>query len=1024
MNTQKRLTILTIDEINQIYSRPLFTTKERVQYFSLSQMENELLYTLRSIKSKIYFILQLGYFKSKHLFFRFDLCEVEEDIQYILKVHFNGAEFSDFGSIDKKTRLNQQQLILKRFNYRLCDSQSRLDLKEQARRAATVSGKPIFIFRELINYLTNKRIVIPGYSFMQEVVGNAITYEQQRLIMIIQNQLSETDKQHLKELLYNSSGLYEITRIKHEPKDFSMNEIKREIECGKDIHSFFQMANTILPQLKISNESIKYYASLVEYYSVYKLKRFDESLIYIYLLCFIFHRYQRMNDNLINSFIYKMRKYNDDILSFAKEQVYTYYTENQGDFKKVGEVLQVIVDKNIADNTAFKDIQERVFSILDRPKLTELANQILDNTKIDEKAFRWERIDTLALQFKRQIRPIFMMVDFVTTGTDNSLMNAITFLKEVFTKGKTLTKYDIEDIPQVFITNSNKRYLYTKDESHSKRLLIDRYEFLIYYSLRHHLQSGDIFCRDSIQYRSFEDDLIDEDKWEQKEALIKDLHLTTLQQPIEQHLKELENRLETRITEINKKIISGKNKYIQLKKHESHNSWTLPYTRVSDPVNHSFFDVLPQIDMRSILYFVHQQCNFLDNFEHILGRYAKQNTNYNILVPCLIAWGTNMGLYRMGEVSDIDFSKLATTSANFIRLETLKDANDCISNATSQLPIVRYYNIDDFIHSSSDGQRFETQIHTLQSRHSSKYFGMNKGITSYTMVANHIPIQARIIGANEHESHYVFDILYNNTTDIKPNIHSTDTHGTNEVNFAILDLFGYQFAPRYKDIHATISRNLYGFQHSNQYEELLIKPLRKINKELIIKEWDNIQRIMLSLALKTTTQNVIVRKLSSYARKNQTKRALWEYDNIIKSLYFLEYIDSLSLRQNVQKALNRGESYHKLRRSVSYANFGKLRFKTEQDQHIWNECSRLLTNCIIYYNASILSNLLTKSQDKGIKMNILKYISPVAWQHINFYGRYEFSKSPTVVNLDAIIKNINEVDILNRLAREDSLEKE
>ncbi|AIY72890.1 tn3 transposase DDE domain protein (plasmid) [Bacillus cereus] len=66
---------------------------------------------------------------------------------------------------------------------------------------------------------------------------------------------------------------------------------------------------------------------------------------------------------------------------------------------------------------------------------------------------------------------------------------------------------------------------------------------------------------------------------------------------------------------------------------------------------------------------------------------------------------------------------------------------------------------------------------------------------------------------------------------------------------------------------------------------------------------------------------MIVRKLSSYARKNQTKRALWEYDNIIKSLYFLEYIDSLPLRQNVQKVLNRGESYHKLRRAVSFANF-------------------------------------------------------------------------------------------------------
>lgn len=113
-----------------------------------------------------------------------------------------------------------------------------------------------------------------------------------------------------------------------------------------------------------------------------------------------------------------------------------------------------------------------------------------------------------------------------------------------------------------------------------------------------------------------------------------------------------------------------------------------------------------------------------------------------------------------------------------------------------------------------------------------------------------------------------------------------------------------------------------------------------------MEEWENIQRIILSLGLKTTTQSIIVGKLSAYARKNKTKRALWEYDNIIKSLYFLEYIDSLSLRRNVQQALNRGESYHKLRRAVSYANFGKLRFKTEQDQQLWGECSRLLK---LYY---------------------------------------------------------------------------
>lgn len=177
---------------------------------------------------------------------------------------------------------------------------------------------------------------------------------------------------------------------------------------------------------------------------------------------------------------------------------------------------------------------------------------------------------------------------------------------------------------------------------------------------------------------------------------------------------------------------------------------------------------------------------------------------------------------------------------------------------------------------------------------------------------------------------------------------------------------------------------------------------------LIIEEWENIQRIMLSLALKSTTQSTIVRKLSSYARKNKTKRALWEYDNIIKSLYFLHYIDSSPLRRNVQKALNRGESYHQLCKVVSYANFGKLRFKTEQDQQIWGECSRLITNCIIYYNASILSNMLTYRKRHGQSSDMLKQISPVAWQHINLYGRYEFHSNQEMINMDEIIQELTQ----------------
>jgi Tn3 transposase DDE domain len=48
-----------------------------------------------------------------------------------------------------------------------------------------------------------------------------------------------------------------------------------------------------------------------------------------------------------------------------------------------------------------------------------------------------------------------------------------------------------------------------------------------------------------------------------------------------------------------------------------------------------------------------------------------------------------MGLGRMGDISYVGFHTLSTTSDNFIRLETLREANDRISNATSELPIFR-----------------------------------------------------------------------------------------------------------------------------------------------------------------------------------------------------------------------------------------------------------------------------------------------------------------------------------------------
>ena len=316
--------------------------------------------------------------------------------------------------------------------------------------------------------------------------------------------------------------------------------------------------------------------------------------------------------------------------------------------------------------------------------------------------------------------------------------------------------------PSVFSQTPLKRYLYELDVGGPKRLRPDRYEFLVYRLLRNGVEAGDIFCRDSVHFRSFEDDLIDNDKWQDKDQLIEQTGLKSLKQPIREHLAELEDCLEKRLIEVNAHIASGENEHFEIKRRGSQNRWTLKYPRNTEPVNAPFFDALTQVDISSVFHFVQQHCPFMDAFDHVLGRYTRQEIDPHILTACLLAWGTNMGLGRMADVCDIDSQALGSAAENFMRLETLKEANDRISNAIAALPIFAYDDIGEAVHSSSDGQKVETRINTINARYSPKYFGLKKGVVSYSLVANHVPVHAKIIGANDHESHDVFDILFNN----------------------------------------------------------------------------------------------------------------------------------------------------------------------------------------------------------------------------------------------------------------------
>jgi hypothetical protein len=119
----------------------------------------------------------------------------------------------------------------------------------------------------------------------------------------------------------------------------------------------------------------------------------------------------------------------------------------------------------------------------------------------------------------------------------------------------------------------------------------------------------------------------------------------------------------------------------------------------------------------------------------------------------------------------------------------------------------------------------------------------------------------------------------------------------------------------------------------------------------------------------------------------------------------LDFIDDDILRSQIRKALNSVEAYHQLRRAIAKVHSGKFRGQTMLENEVWNQCSRLLANSIILYNAIILNKLLTEliAQGNIEGINYLNSVSPVRWQHINFIGKYEFMQIKEMIKIEDII---------------------
>jgi len=1019
MGKSQRLYILNHQDFASIYERPKFNDSERRHFFVLSEPE---LYAVklrpfngRETSSKLYFILQLGYFKAKHLFFKFQYSEVKEDVNFVLRTHLPNDP-SRVKLPTRKFQVSAQQEILQLTGFQDHSVKPHNIIADILNYIVRKTMIPTEIFEELKNILEKEKLVLPAYSSVQDAIGSAITDEENRIIKIVQDYMTPGVEKAFQRFFVIEDIFYKITELKFDAKSFRHQEIEKELEKLALCDEIYLFSNQVLQQIDISRKNIDYYASLSKTYTVYRLKRLPKALGYFYVTCYVHDRYEKIVNNLIKGFLYYVDKYNTDSKKYAAHNQPDSNAKIHENKKKIGELIRWYADDNVMKKSG-RLIQKEAYKLLEKNTIIHLSKVFSNDNQPDvETGLIWKFHKDNYRCILLNLRPLFTALDFETSGTSESVENiskAIRYLKEIFERNIKLSSIDLALTPIEHVYPKKLRnYFIEKTSDKSKVINIYQYEFYLYNVIRNNVKNGQIYINNSLEYKSFTTDLKISPKWEtDKNQILQKLNNPVLLADIKDTLSYLRNQLEPLIIRVNERALNGENKHIKVKRHRNGTvSWTIPYPKKNNESDNPFYNKIEPITISEAYDFIAQRCEFYKAFKHIKPHYAKSKLDYLGIKATLLANGTTLGTYQFSKRSNLKYQRLQTTEQNHIRLETLREAAGIIIDYLVSLPIFDSYNLNGLQHGSIDGKKKKTKRRTLQSRYSPKYFGLDIGTVIMTMNLNNLPFVTNIIGANEHEGHFTYSMLMENITSIDPAIISTDTAGTNNVNDFLYFLIGKTHAACYRSPVKKIE-TISGFKPLSEYDELLIKPQRQVDERLIEEKWPDLIPILVSLLSHETTQHIIVSKLSSHEYKSDIKDALWELNNILKSIHLLKYIDDPQYRISIRTALNRGEGYHQLLDKITIIGGGSFRGMSELEVEIWNECTRLIALIIIAYNMCILSELYEIKLQQGDKaaVEFLKHISPIASQHINIGGLYEFTEEMQTINLAAVVDALTKI---------------
>ncbi len=327
---------------------------------------------------------------------------------------------------------------------------------------------------------------------------------------------------------------------------------------------------------------------------------------------------------------------------------------------------------------------------------------------------------------------------------------------------------------------------------------------------------------------------------------------------------------------------------------------------------------------------------------------------------------------------------IALVNKSHVNLKKLESALARVINYYNQFPLIKAWGTGKS--ASVDGTLRSIYEQNLLAESHIRY-GAKGGIAYHHIADHYIALFSSFIPCGVWEAIAIIEGLLRNQSDVKPTKIHGDTQSQSATVFGLGYLFGIDIMPRIRNW-----KDLTFFRPSKETKYKHIDSLFKdtVDWTLIENNWKDMMQMVLSIQHGKVSPTLVLKRLGTRSRKNQLYLAFRELGRVIRTIFLLEYISDVELRESITAETNKVESFHNLSDWISFASRITVASNdvTEMEKAI--RYNTLVTNLIILQNVIDMSQIIQQLRDEGwvIKKEDLAKLSPYLTEHIKRFGDY------------------------------------